>query len=397
MGGSQGRWARLGRGLSTGLVPCPSSPRAGTPRGAGSLSHTGALGPQGYGHHLPPALHRARLGFEGTRAQEAKLLLARAPVSHAPLTHTCPCPHALTWVHRLSHACAHSGCTCAGGRVGGAAGAGLGGAWWGGRPGVLACAAWGGLLLAILERCGVIPEVQVIDGSKVGAGTVAAGYQNFVICIEMLFASIALRCAFTCQVYSEKKEDSPEHLQRPQGDHEPAGHRAGRHPQLLAHLPAVHAAGHARGPWARPGQGPLVQHTRRRGRWLRQGPEEPKPGEEDADPRGGAVGATWLGTRRAPRPPMLLPKVRPYRGPPVRPPGSPSPSCLGPAEWVAWWPCKAPGGPETQEALRLSDQPRDLRGSPGPRLRRPPGRTDPRLAAVGKDGRGHRAALAPEP
>lgn len=144
MGGSQGRWARLGRGLSTGLVPCPSSPRAGTPRGAGSLSHTGALGPQGYGHHLPPALHRARLGFEGTRAQEAKLLLARAPVSHAPLTHTCPCPHALTWVHRLSHACAHSGCTCAGGRVGGAAGAGLGGAWWGGRPGVLACAAWGG-------------------------------------------------------------------------------------------------------------------------------------------------------------------------------------------------------------------------------------------------------------
>uniref|UniRef100_A0A8D1UK89 Transmembrane protein 184A n=1 Tax=Sus scrofa TaxID=9823 RepID=A0A8D1UK89_PIG len=256
---------------------------------------------------------------------------------------------------------------------------------------------WQGLLLAILERCGVIPEVQVIDGSKVGAGTVAAGYQNFVICIEMLFASIALRCAFTCQVYSEKKEDSPEHLQRPQGDHEPAGHRAGRHPQLLAHLPAVHAAGHARGPWARPGQGPLVQHTRRRGRWLRQGPEEPKPGEEDADPRGGAVGATWLGTRRAPRPPMLLPKVRPYRGPPVRPPGSPSPSCLGPAEWVAWWPCKAPGGPETQEALRLSDQPRDLRGSPGPRLRRPPGRTDPRLAAVGKDGRGHRAALAPEP
>uniref|UniRef100_A0A8D1DF20 Transmembrane protein 184A n=1 Tax=Sus scrofa TaxID=9823 RepID=A0A8D1DF20_PIG len=68
---------------------------------------------------------------------------------------------------------------------------------------------WQGLLLAILERCGVIPEVQVIDGSKVGAGTVAAGYQNFVICIEMLFASIALRCAFTCQVYSEKKEDSP--------------------------------------------------------------------------------------------------------------------------------------------------------------------------------------------
>ncbi|XP_037362612.1 transmembrane protein 184A isoform X2 [Talpa occidentalis] len=68
---------------------------------------------------------------------------------------------------------------------------------------------WQGMLLAILERCGVIPEVQVVDGSKVGAGTLAAGYQNFIICIEMLFASIALRYAFTCQVYSEKKENLP--------------------------------------------------------------------------------------------------------------------------------------------------------------------------------------------
>lgn len=66
-----------------------------------------------------------------------------------------------------------------------------------------------GMLLAILEKCGVIPEVQVIDGSKVGAGTLAAGYQNFIICIEMLFASIALRYAFSCQVYAEKKENSP--------------------------------------------------------------------------------------------------------------------------------------------------------------------------------------------
>ncbi|KAM7142353.1 transmembrane protein 184A isoform 1-T2 [Molossus nigricans] len=63
---------------------------------------------------------------------------------------------------------------------------------------------WQGMLLAILERCGVIPEVQTADGSRVGAGTLAAGYQNFIICIEMLFASIALRYAFTCQVYSEK-------------------------------------------------------------------------------------------------------------------------------------------------------------------------------------------------
>lgn len=54
----------------------------------------------------------------------------------------------------------------------------------------------------------MIPEVQIIDGKEVGAGTVAAGYQNFIICIEMLFASIALRYAFTCQVYREKKENS---------------------------------------------------------------------------------------------------------------------------------------------------------------------------------------------
>ncbi|XP_032086582.1 transmembrane protein 184A isoform X2 [Thamnophis elegans] len=67
---------------------------------------------------------------------------------------------------------------------------------------------WQGMLLAILEKCGVIPEVQIIDGKVVGAGTVAAGYQNFIICIEMLFASIALRHAFTCQVYREKKESA---------------------------------------------------------------------------------------------------------------------------------------------------------------------------------------------
>ncbi|KAB0403451.1 hypothetical protein E2I00_001900, partial [Balaenoptera physalus] len=48
---------------------------------------------------------------------------------------------------------------------------------------------WQGMLLAILERCGVLPEAQVIEGSRVGAGTVAAGYQNLAVCIEMFFAS----------------------------------------------------------------------------------------------------------------------------------------------------------------------------------------------------------------
>ncbi|XP_028310306.1 transmembrane protein 184A [Gouania willdenowi] len=65
---------------------------------------------------------------------------------------------------------------------------------------------WQGMVLAILERCGVIPKALLIDGEEVGAGTVAAGWQNFIICIEMFFASISLRYAFTCTVYQEKNE-----------------------------------------------------------------------------------------------------------------------------------------------------------------------------------------------
>ncbi|XP_023685750.1 transmembrane protein 184A-like isoform X1 [Paramormyrops kingsleyae] len=68
---------------------------------------------------------------------------------------------------------------------------------------------WQGMVLAILERCGVIPEALVIDGHEVGAGTVAAGWQNFIICIEMFFAAIALRYAFTCTVYREKDNKAP--------------------------------------------------------------------------------------------------------------------------------------------------------------------------------------------
>uniref|UniRef100_A0AAV2KJ10 Transmembrane protein 184A n=1 Tax=Knipowitschia caucasica TaxID=637954 RepID=A0AAV2KJ10_KNICA len=69
---------------------------------------------------------------------------------------------------------------------------------------------WQGMVLAILERCSVIPNALFIDGQEVGAGTVAAGWQNFIICIEMFFAAIALRYAFTCTVYQEKKNDVPE-------------------------------------------------------------------------------------------------------------------------------------------------------------------------------------------
>lgn len=65
------------------------------------------------------------------------------------------------------------------------------------------------MVLAILERCGVIPNALFIDGQEVGAGTVAAGWQNFITCIEMFFAAVALRYAFTCTVYQEKKNEVP--------------------------------------------------------------------------------------------------------------------------------------------------------------------------------------------
>lgn len=63
------------------------------------------------------------------------------------------------------------------------------------------------MLLAILEKCGAIPQISLVDFS-VGEGTVAAGYQNFIICIEMFFAAVALRHAFTYKVYMDKRLDS---------------------------------------------------------------------------------------------------------------------------------------------------------------------------------------------
>ncbi|XP_041942922.1 transmembrane protein 184B-like isoform X1 [Alosa alosa] len=66
---------------------------------------------------------------------------------------------------------------------------------------------WQGMLLAILEKCGAIPQIHAPNVS-VGEGTVAAGYQNFIICIEMFFAALALRHAFTYKVYMDKRLDS---------------------------------------------------------------------------------------------------------------------------------------------------------------------------------------------
>lgn len=58
-----------------------------------------------------------------------------------------------------------------------------------------------GVLLAILEKGGVISSIVDSAGNTTAAvGTVSAGYQNFFICIEMLFAAVALRYAFPYQV-----------------------------------------------------------------------------------------------------------------------------------------------------------------------------------------------------
>ena len=66
---------------------------------------------------------------------------------------------------------------------------------------------WSGMLLAILEKCGAIPRINS-DTVTVGEGTVAAGYQNFIICVEMFFAALFLRHAFTYTVYMDKGLDA---------------------------------------------------------------------------------------------------------------------------------------------------------------------------------------------
>ena len=63
------------------------------------------------------------------------------------------------------------------------------------------------MLLAILEKCGAIPKIHSARVS-VGEGTVAAGYQDFIICVEMFFAALALRHAFTYKVYADKRLDA---------------------------------------------------------------------------------------------------------------------------------------------------------------------------------------------
>lgn len=63
---------------------------------------------------------------------------------------------------------------------------------------------WQGVLLAILEKANVIKA-----DPHLNTGTVSAGYQNFIICVEMFFASVALRYAFPYQIYGDFTVSGP--------------------------------------------------------------------------------------------------------------------------------------------------------------------------------------------
>ncbi|KAL3238768.1 hypothetical protein MRX96_021800 [Rhipicephalus microplus] len=63
---------------------------------------------------------------------------------------------------------------------------------------------WQGVLLAVLEKAGLISAINasgMANTAAASAGTVSAAYQNFLICVEMFFASLALKYAFPYRVY----------------------------------------------------------------------------------------------------------------------------------------------------------------------------------------------------
>ena len=56
--------------------------------------------------------------------------------------------------------------------------------------------------MAIFEKAGLISPLYSSDGVAITrVGVVAAGYQNFIICIELFFAAIGLRLAFPADPY----------------------------------------------------------------------------------------------------------------------------------------------------------------------------------------------------
>lgn len=61
---------------------------------------------------------------------------------------------------------------------------------------------WQGCLFAILQKLGYLKPLS----PELSSGAVAAGYQNFFISIEMLFAAIAFRYAFPYEIYCYSNE-----------------------------------------------------------------------------------------------------------------------------------------------------------------------------------------------
>eukprot|EP00795_Rhopilema_esculentum_P009602 gene9602-17359_t len=59
---------------------------------------------------------------------------------------------------------------------------------------------WQGVALAVLEKTGAIKTYH-----KIPAGSIAAAYQNFIICFEMLIAAVLLRFAFPSSVYRHQR------------------------------------------------------------------------------------------------------------------------------------------------------------------------------------------------
>lgn len=57
-------------------------------------------------------------------------------------------------------------------------------------------------MLAVLGSTSAISPVHDAEGQEIiSRGTVAAAWQNFLICIEMFFAAVALRYAFSVNAY----------------------------------------------------------------------------------------------------------------------------------------------------------------------------------------------------
>jgi len=64
---------------------------------------------------------------------------------------------------------------------------------------------WQGVTLAVLERLTIVEDLIDSKGTtETHSGTVAAGFQNFLICVEMFVASIAMRYAFPISVYNNE-------------------------------------------------------------------------------------------------------------------------------------------------------------------------------------------------